>query len=134
MPAKPVALALRAKPVKQFFQGIPKQLVDAARIDGASHFDIYRHVALPLSRPALVACATITFAQYWNDYLRPVLFLHSTENLTVQLGLASFVAIRASPSWELLMAATLISITPPAVAFICAQRFLYSGVVFGRFA
>ena len=76
--------------LRQFFMSIPKDLEEAALIDGANHFDIYWRIMLPLAMPALATLAIFTFMGSWNDFLHPLIFLNSTHNFTLTVGLAFF--------------------------------------------
>ena len=78
--------------MKQFYETIPEELSEAARIDGLSEFGIYRRIMLPLSRPALASLALLTFVTTWNDYLGPLIYLRSPELRTIQLGLHTFIS------------------------------------------
>jgi ABC-type glycerol-3-phosphate transport system permease component len=112
----------------QFIRGIPAEIIDAARIDGAGPFGIYFWIVLPLSKQGLVAASLLTFSANWNDYLGPLLFINSREKFTVQLGLANFVAFRSVSHWELLMAASTLTILPVLTIFVIAQRDLIRGL------
>lgn len=114
--------------LRQYFMTMPKELEDAARIDGANPFRIYWQIFLPLSKPVLATLGVLVFLGSWNDLLGPVIYLSSVDNYTVQLGLAFF-----NNSYDLdiiaLMSASLISILPPIVVFIMAQGYFVRGVV-----
>ncbi len=115
--------------LRQFMLGIPNELIDAARIDGAGTLGIFWWVVLPLSRLGLVAAGVLTFASNWNDYLGPLLFINSREKFTLQIGLANFVAHRGSSHWELLMAGSVLASLPILIVFFIAQRSLIQGIV-----
>lgn len=114
--------------LRQFFRGIPEELTDAARIDGASEIGIYWRIMLPLAKPALITVAIFTFLGSWNDFFGPLIYLNSPENFTVAVGLASFRSV-LSTRWELLMAASTTMIVPVVILFFFAQRYFIKGIV-----
>ncbi|MBI1881161.1 MAG: carbohydrate ABC transporter permease [Chloroflexi bacterium] len=113
---------------RQFFRSLPKELTDAARIDGCSEFDIYWRIMLPLSKPALITVAIFTFLFTWNDFIGPLLYLSSPEKLTVALGLSAFRGVMRT-QWNLLMAATVAMTLPVVILFFFLQRYFIRGVV-----
>lgn len=113
--------------IRQYMKTIPKELEDAARIDGAGEFRIFWSIILPLSRPALTVCAVLTFLGTWNDLLGPIIYLNRQENFTVAVGLANFVSSR-DPQLNLLMAATLVTIVPMLLLYFFAQKHLIGGI------
>ena len=113
--------------IAQYMKSIPRELDEAARVDGASHFRIFRSVILPLSRPALTVCAVLTFLGTWNDLLGPVIYLNDTRQFTVAVGLANFVSTR-DPHLNMLMAANLITMIPMLLLYFFAQRQLIGGI------
>jgi multiple sugar transport system permease protein len=115
---------------RQFMQGISNEIIDAARIDGASVLGTFWRIVLPLMKAALIAGAILSFSANWSNYLGPLLYLNSSEKYTLQLGLVYFIAHRGVSNWHLLMAASVISILPIAIAFFISQRQLVQGVVF----
>jgi multiple sugar transport system permease protein len=114
--------------LRQFFRTIPRDLSDAAKIDGASEFRIYWQIVLPLSKPALAVVAVFVFLDTWNDFLGPLIYLTSPDKYTVSLGLARFMGNYTS-QWAYLMAASTMMILPTILLFIVAQRYFVSGVV-----
>ncbi len=119
--------------LRQFFESVPKELEDAARIDGASRFRFFATILLPLSKPALAVLSLFVFMGIWNDLLTPVLFLSSEEKMPLPFGLAVLSTVQHNFRYDLLMAGTLIAIVPIVVCYIFAQRyvteaFLRSGV------
>lgn len=115
--------------VRQFILTLPRDLEDAARIDGASFFRIYRDIILPLIRPVVATLGIFTFLSAWNDFLWPLLMISSTDNKTLPLGLAMFnsrAAIRTP--WNLIMAASTFSIIPVLLVFIVGQRYYVRGI------
>ncbi len=115
--------------LRQFFLTVPLEMDDAAKLDGATYLDIYFRLLLPLIKPALAAVAIFVFQFHWNDFLEPLIYLHSQSNFTLALGLRSFQG-EYGTDWNLLMAASLAVMTPPLLLFFFAQRYFIQGVVF----
>lgn len=111
---------------RQFFLTIPRELEDAAKIDGAGHFRIFWTIMLPLVKPALAVVSIFTFIGIWNDFFGPVIYLNSNANYTVSLGLALFKT-QYLTKWNLMMAATVISIIPLIALFIIFQKQIIEG-------
>jgi ABC-type glycerol-3-phosphate transport system permease component len=114
--------------LRQFFLGIPRELDDAARIDGCSQLGIYWRIILPLSTAALAVVAIFAFTYNWNDFLMPLLYLESGYLQTITLGLASMQA-QASFQFPSLMAMTTVALIPQIVIFFLAQRQFIQGIV-----
>jgi multiple sugar transport system permease protein len=114
--------------LRQFFRTIPRDLSDAAKVDGASELRIFWQIVLPLSRPALAVVAIFTFLYNWNDYLEPLIYISSEEKYTMALGLATFRDL-LSTEWGLLMAGSTVMILPVVILFFFAQRYFIRGVV-----
>lgn len=113
--------------IRQSYLGIPKELSEAARIDGLNEFGIYRRIMLPLSKPALATLVIFSFVNTWNDYMGPMIYLNSNELKTIQLGLRMFIT-QYSADYNLIMAAALISLIPVGILFLSMQRFFIEGV------
>lgn len=115
--------------LRQFFLSLSNDLFDAARIDGCSEFRLWWNIALPLSGPALATVAIFAFIWSWNDLIGQVMFLNSSENYTLSIGMASMVAAtqRITP-WNLLMVAALIGMLPVLILFVFAQRYFVQGI------
>ncbi|MET8260328.1 carbohydrate ABC transporter permease [Micromonospora sp. NPDC005205] len=113
--------------MKQFYETIPEELSEAARVDGLSEYGIYRRIILPLSRPALASLALLTFTTTWNDYLGPLIYLRSPELRTVQLGLNTFIS-QYNAEYALIMTGSVLSVLPVAVIFLLGQRYFIEGV------
>lgn len=114
--------------VKQFFMTVPQSFVEAARIDGATEFQIYRKVMLPLSRPVIATLVIFSFRFFWNDFFTPLIFLSSPELKTLPLGMADFASqydVKYGPQ----MAASFISIIPVLVIFALAQKQFVAGAM-----
>lgn len=114
--------------LRQFFITLPRDLDDAARLDGASDFRVYREVILPLSKPALATLAIFHFMANWNDFLWPLVITTTTEMRTLPAGLTLFMG-QYVIEHAVLMAGALISLLPLALAFFAAQRYFVRGVV-----
>jgi multiple sugar transport system permease protein len=113
--------------IRQYMRTIPKELDDAARMDGLNTWQIFWRIVLPLSTPVLTVCAVFTFLASWNNLLGPLIYLDSDENFTVSIGLANLVQ-RAGTPWNLLMAANLVSILPPVIIYFFVQKKLIGGI------
>ena len=113
--------------MKQFYEGIPDDLCEAARIDGMSEYKIYASVMLPLSKPALSTLTIFTFVATWNDYLGPLIYLKSQEKKTIQLGLKMFIS-QYSSDYGLIMAGSVLSLIPVLVVFLILQKYFVEGV------
>lgn len=113
--------------MRQYMMSIPFDLDEAAYIDGASRFDVFWRIILPLSRPALVLVIVFTFVGTWNDFLQPLIYLNDPKMFTISLGLSFFQGTRET-NWNLLMAGSLMAIIPPLILFFIAQRQLIGGI------
>lgn len=113
--------------MKQFYEGIPDDLCEAARIDGMSEYRIYASIMLPLSKPALSTLTIFTFVATWNDYLGPLIYLKSPEKKTIQLGLKMFIS-QYSSDYGLIMAGSVLSLIPVMIVFLVFQRYFVEGV------
>lgn len=113
--------------MKQFYEGIPNELNEAARIDGMSEYQIYSHIMLPLSKPALSTLTIFTFVNTWNDYLGPLIYLKSVNKKTIQLGLKMFIS-QYSSDYGLIMAGSVLSLIPVIIVFMCLQKYFVEGV------
>jgi multiple sugar transport system permease protein len=112
--------------LRQFYLGIPREIADAARIDGCSEFRIYWNIMLPLARPALATVAIMTFMFSWNDFLGPLIYLSDKEKGTLALGLSMFVG-QYQTEWGLLMAASLLTMLPMILVFFFFQKYIIQG-------
>ncbi len=111
----------------QFMRTIPRELDDAARIDGAGAWGILFRIIIPLCRPALTVVVVFTFVWVWNDFLEPIIFLRDWDSYPISVGLAFFQG-RYSVEWHLFMGATLVSIIPILVVYFFAQKHLIGGL------
>jgi multiple sugar transport system permease protein len=114
--------------LRQFFLTLPRELDEAARLDGASYFQIYWNILLPLCRPALVTVGLFAFIYAWKDLMAPLIYLNSPENQTLELGLRTFQTIHGT-EWNLLMAGSVIVLIPLLVLFFAGQRYFVRGIV-----
>ena len=113
--------------IKQFYEGIPSELCEAARIDGMSEYKIYAKIMLPLSKPALSTLTIFTFVNTWNDYLGPLIYLKTESKKTIQLGLKMFIG-QYSSEYGLIMAGSVLSLIPVIIVFLCLQKYFVEGV------
>jgi multiple sugar transport system permease protein len=114
--------------MRQFFLTIPEELLDAARIDGASYFVIYWRIMLPLSVPVISTVALFSFLSSWNDFLGPLIYLTKDSMWTIAIGLRGFQS-QHGWEWELLMAAAVIFTLPCILLYFFAQRSFMRGIV-----
>ncbi len=113
--------------LRQFFMTIPRELEDAAIIDGASPFGVYRHIILPLAKPALATLTTFVFLHSWNDFLWPLMVVDRLALKTLPIGLAHFQDSYTT-EYHLLMAASVIVMVPVLIVFIIGQRYFVRGI------
>jgi putative chitobiose transport system permease protein len=113
--------------LRQAFRGVPNDLLDAARIDGAGEWRIWRNVMLPLVRPSLAAVAIFTFVTAWNDFLWPSLMLPTMENKTLPVGLAALQGFFSS-DFRAIAAGVTMTVVPILIFFIVAQRWFVRGL------
>lgn len=114
--------------MKQFYETIPEELSEAARLDGLSEYGIWRRIMLPLSVPALASLTLLTFVNTWNDYLGPLIYLRNPDLWTIQLGLKSFVSNLYDTDYALLFAGLTISVVPIALIFLLGQKYFVEGI------
>jgi len=116
--------------LRQFFLSIPRDLFDAARIDGCSEFRIYWNIVLPLAKPALATVSILSFMLYWNDFLGPLIYLSDKLKSTLALGVVSFVGQHQS-EWAILMVATILMMLPIILIFFMFQKYFIRGLMMG---
>jgi len=114
--------------MRQYMKSIPNELLDAARIDGASEFRIYTQIILPLCVPVLAAQAIFTFTFVWNDFFWPLIVISDPKLRTMQLGLALFV-VKNRTAWDVVMAGSVLSTLPILLVFLAFQRYFIRGIV-----
>lgn len=113
--------------LRQFFLTIPRELEEAALIDGATRFQIFYKIFLPLSKPALITIALFSFQGSWNDLLGPLMYLNDSSKFTLQLGLAMFNGM-TKVEWGPLMAASLLVLLPTLILFFSLQKYFVEGI------
>jgi multiple sugar transport system permease protein len=115
--------------LRQFFLGIPRELSEAARIEGASELQILWHIILPLARPALFTVALFQFLFSWNDFLGPLIYLNDQSKFTLALGLANMQSAIGLSDFGMIMAAAVVTVGPVILLFIFTQRYFIEGIV-----
>ncbi|WP_099470172.1 carbohydrate ABC transporter permease [Konateibacter massiliensis] len=113
--------------MRQFYQSVPDELCEAARIDGMSEYQIYGKIMLPLSKPALSTLTIFTFVGTWNDFLGPMLYLTKDELKTIQIGLRMFIT-QYSAEYGLIMAASVVVLIPVLIVFLSLQKYFVEGI------
>ncbi|HEY2123527.1 MAG TPA: carbohydrate ABC transporter permease [Chthoniobacterales bacterium] len=126
----PAATATGTFMMRQYILGIPDELLEAARIDGASDWRIYWRVILPLSAPALGAVGILSFTWRWNDYLWPLIVINNQQNYTLQLSLANLVGTN-TVEWGTLLAYATLAMIPVLIVFVSFQRYFLKGSLSG---
>ncbi len=116
--------------IKQFFDGIPDELIEAARIDGLGHFGIYSRIMLPLSKSAMITLAILTITATWNDFLAPLIYLSDKDLYTIQLGMRNLCS-EYTTEYGQIMAASVISVVPIFIIYCAFQNFFQEGLVSG---
>jgi len=114
--------------LRQFFRTVPRELSEAARIDGCSELGIFTRIILPLSKPALATVALFSFTWTWNDFLGPLVYLHEPDQHTLALGLQAFQSQHGGTEWHLLMAASALVCLPVLILFFLTQRTFIQGI------
>lgn len=116
---------------RQYFLAVPYSFDEAARVDGASHLQIFLRIMLPITRPAWITMAILAFQASWNDYLNPLIYLSSQQKWTLSVGMAAFSGSFAgvsTTSWNYFMASNLLYMLPPLIIFFFAQRYFIQGL------
>lgn len=116
--------------LRQFFMGVHKEFLEAARMDGAGQFTMFTRVALPLVKPALATYGILRFIWTWNDYVNPLIFLRSDHLMTVQIGIQKFAA-ESGAFYSLIMAGAVSAILPLLLIFIVGQKQVMEGIALG---
>lgn len=119
--------------IRQTFKSVPKELEDAARLEGANPMQILWRVFLPVARPTLIAFALVTVSYHWNNFLWPLVVSNSVETRPITVGLQVFATVEQGVDWSLVTAATLLSVAPLLCAFLIFQRqfvqsFMHAGI------
>ncbi len=113
--------------LRQFFQGIPDEMIEAARLDGCSELGILMRIVLPLSKAALSSLAIFTFRWQWNDYLAPLIYLNDKPKFTLTIALAQF-KMENITLYTLIMAGSVITLIPVVILFLFTQKYLIQGI------
>lgn len=116
--------------LRQYFKSVPRELDDAARVDGAGVLKLIFKIIVPIARPAIATVALFAFLFAWNDFLWPLIVLNSPENFTVPLGIANFTG-KYGTRWTMLMAATVTATIPAVIGFLLVQKSLIRGLAAG---
>ncbi len=116
--------------MRQYIQTLPSELIDAARIDGAGEFGVFRHVIFPLCRPAMAALAIFTFVRQWNDFLWPVIALNKPQNYTLTVGVANLQG-EFLTDWGIIFSGAALAAVPMIIFFLLFQRYFLEGVRMG---
>jgi multiple sugar transport system permease protein len=113
--------------MKQYFESIPEELSEAARVDGLTEYGIWSRIMVPLSMPAVASLSLLTFVNTWNDYLGPLLYLRNPGIKTIQLGLRYFIDAY-NAEYALIMTGSVMSVLPIAIIFMLGQRYFVEGI------
>ncbi|WP_018752568.1 carbohydrate ABC transporter permease [Paenibacillus sanguinis] len=113
--------------LRQFYASIPRDLDEAAYVDGAGPWTVFSRVIIPLSKPPLIVIGLFSFMNTWNDFMGPLVYLNEEKKFTVALGLQMFQSLH-SAQWHLLMAASTVVILPVIVVFFIGQRYFIEGI------
>lgn len=119
--------------MRQYFLQMPRELAEAGRVDGASHFQIFYRIYVPIALPPIAALAVLNFAAYWNEFFRPLIFLQSTDKFTLPLGLVSLQGTLGTGSVSIVLAGVVITLIPSIAIFLLAQRYFVEGMTTGSF-
>jgi len=113
--------------IRQFYLGVPNELIEAAKIDGASHVYIWSRIMIPLAKPAIATVAIFSFNGAWNDFLGPLLYINDDTLYTLQLGLQVFKG-QLDTQWNYLMAGSLLVLLPVIIIFFIFQKYFIEGM------
>ena len=122
-----LAMPLGVFILKQFFEGLPLELEEAAQIDGCSRLKMYWHIVMPLSKPAIAAVAVFTFIATWNAFLWPLIVANTEEMYTIPVGIANFQGTHGT-EYALLMTGSIVASLPMLVAFLFLQKQIIKGI------
>lgn len=114
--------------LRQFYMTIPREYDEAALVDGAGYFTIYRKIMLPMIKPALISVGMFCFVNNWNDFMNPLVYLSDERKYTISLGLRSFMGMY-NTEWGYMMAVTVIAVLPVLLVFLIGQKYIVEGVV-----
>ena len=117
--------------LRQFYLGLPRELFEAARVDGASYFHMWRYIALPLTRTALIVVFVFEFKASWTDLLKPLIYLQNSKLYTLPRGLKAILdqfGQGGEMQWEIVLAASVIVTVPMIIIFFLGQRYFMDGI------
>lgn len=117
--------------MKQYISDIPDEIIKAANIDGASEFQIFTKIIIPLSRPGIMTLAIIEFVNNWNSFTMPLVLINSPDKYTLPLKLTQLVQSQESLNWAQIMAANLLTVIPVIIIFLILQKYIIKGVMAG---
>ena len=117
--------------MRQYFMQLPRELGEAARIDGASHFQVFFSVYAKMAGPAIATLAILNFSGFWAEFYRPLIFLQTQENFTLPLGLVALAGNLGTGSISVVLAGVVMAMLPSVILFIFAQRYFIAGVTAG---
>ena len=115
---------------RQFFMTLPKEMEEAAIVDGCSHFRVWWQIFMPLAKPIIATLAVFQFQSAYNDFMGPVIYLASDSKFTVQMGLNSF-RNSFSARYDLIMAGSILALIPVVILFVCCQKYIIRGIAMG---
>lgn len=113
--------------LRQFYESIPNELLEAARIDGLSEYGTYLRIVLPLAKPAMASLTIMTFTSIWNDFMGPMIYFNSESNKTIPLGIRLFLG-QYSTHYELIMASSVVSLLPVFIVYLFCQKYFVQGI------
>ena len=119
--------------MRQYFMQMPRELGEAARIDGATQFGVFWHVYVPIASPAVATLAILNFSGFWAEFYRPLIFLQTQGNFTLPLGLVGLQGNLGTGSISVVLAGVVLAMIPSVILFIVAQRYFIEGVTAGSF-
>ncbi|MDP5225741.1 MULTISPECIES: carbohydrate ABC transporter permease [Arthrobacter] len=119
--------------MRQYFLQMPAELAEAGRVDGAGHFQIFSKLYVPIALPPMATLAVLNFSGYWNEFFRPLIFLQSTNNFTLPVGLVSLQGNFGTGSISVVLAGVVIALIPSVAIFLLAQRYFVEGITAGSF-
>ena len=117
--------------LRQFFLGLPRELFDAAKVDGAGHWTMFTRIALPLCKPALIVTLLFEFQATWTDLMRPLIYLRDSANFTVPRSLKALLdryGFGGEWHWEIIVTASVITTLPMIILFFIGQRHFVEGI------
>lgn len=119
--------------MRQYFLQMPAELAEAGRVDGASNFQIFSRIYVPIALPPMATLAVLNFSGYWNEFFRPLIFLQSTNNFTLPVGLVSLQGNFGTGSISIVLAGVVTALIPSIAIFLLAQKYFVEGITAGSF-